>query len=276
MESGSNITIDDIIKFAKSDGVSLKRIIFFIPIVIIVGWGYARYPYYEQNIALGSVAPCYAHWFGTDQLGRDLFSRVVYACSISLTIGAISSCLAVAFGGIYGIVSGYCGGLIDQLLMRWIDIFYPIPLTLIVILMMILFGQHVSVLFVAISSVEWMTTARIIRAETLKLKESGYIQVAKGFGESQIRIMSRHIAPNLWHVLRVCFFVTLPGVILLESFLSFIGLGIQPPRSSLGILIADGAKRIGTYPWEVIFPSLVMISVMLIINVYNRRLDRRI
>ena len=249
----------------------LKKKVYFLLLFIIILIGYLRYPYYEQNISLGSIGPCFSHWFGTDQLGRDLFSRVTYACFVSLTVGVIATTLAVFFGSVYGIISGYFGGNIDQCMMRLIDIFYPIPLTLIVILMMILFGQHMVVLFLAIGSVEWMTPARIVRAEVLKLKESGYVQVARGFCESKCRIILNHIVPNLKSVLTVCFFVTLPGVILLESFLSFIGLGIQPPRSSLGILIAEGAKRIGTHPWEVIFPALMMVTVIFALNQSNRR-----
>lgn len=237
-------------------------------------WGYARYPYYRQDIALGSVAPDLDHWFGTDSLGRDLFSRIVYACGISLAVGFAATALAVGLGGIYGTLSGYYGGWLDQLLMGGVDVMYPIPLTLIVILLMILFGQNVGVLFVAIGCVKWMTTARIVRSEVLKLRETGYVQVAHGLGETTTQMLRWHIVPNLRRILLTCFAITLPGVILLESFLSFIGLGIQPPQSSLGILIFEGARHIAMQPWEVLFPSLTMIAIIFGLTCYGQKLQR--
>ncbi|MDR2812681.1 MAG: ABC transporter permease [Puniceicoccales bacterium] len=236
--------------------------------------GAYRYPYYQQNITLGTTAPNWDHWFGTDRLGRDLFSRVIYACYISLSIGLLTTLLTVSFGVIYGMTAGYYGGKIDSILMRMVDILYPIPLTLIVILLMMVFGKHVCVLFFAISIVEWMTTARIIRAEVLKIKESGYIQVARGLGEEEAKIMWKHVLPNIMGIITVCFIITLPGVIALESFLSFLGIGIQPPKSSLGILIAEGANFMTTSPWQVIFPSGVFILIMLALTIYGDRLRK--
>jgi oligopeptide transport system permease protein len=236
--------------------------------------GIRRYPYYQQDILLGAVAPNWDHWFGTDQLGRDLFSRVIYACCISLSVGFVTTLLAVGLGTIYGVISGYCGGKIDLILMRVVDILYPIPLTLIVILLMIIFGKHICVLFLAISMVEWMTTARIMRAEVLKIKESGYIQVARGLGQREAVIIWKHMLPNTRGIIIVCFIITLPGVIVLESFLSFLGIGIQPPKSSLGILIAEGAKFMTTSPWQVIFPSAVFILIMLALTIHGDRLKK--
>ncbi|MDE6575985.1 MAG: ABC transporter permease [Opitutales bacterium] len=242
-------------------------------VAALIYWGYTRYPYYLQDITLGSVAPSFDHWFGTDPLGRDLFSRVIYACGISLAVGFAATALAVGLGGIYGTLSGYYGGWLDQLLMGGVDVMYPIPLTLIVILLMILFGQNVAVLFIAIGCVKWMTTARIVRSEVLKLRETGYVQVARGLGETTAQILRWHIVPNLRRILLTCFAVTLPGVILLESFLSFIGLGIQPPQSSLGILISEGARHIGVHPWEVLFPSLTMIAIIFALTSYGQKLQ---
>ncbi|MDR3317688.1 MAG: ABC transporter permease [Puniceicoccales bacterium] len=233
-----------------------------------------RHPYYQQNIALGAVAPNWEYWFGTDRLGRDLFSRVIYACYISLSIGIVATFLTVSFGTFYGIISGYCGGGIDLILMRIIDVLYPIPLTLIVILLMVILGKHSWVLFFAISIVEWMTTARIIRSEVLKVKESGYIQVAKQFGQKELRIIKRHVLPNIMGIIIVCFIITLPGVIVLESFLSFLGIGIQPPKSSLGILIAEGAKCMATYPWQIFFPSAIFVFIILALTIYGDRLRK--
>lgn len=240
----------------------LRRGIFYFLMVMLLLWSYKRFPYYVQDIALGASAPSGVHWLGTDPLGRDLFSRMIYATGVSLTVGFIATTIAVTFGAGYGILSGYRGGWLDTVMMRWIDIFYPIPLTFIAILLMLLLGQSMGILFLAISSVEWMTTARILRAEVMRLKEKGYVSVARGFGESEGIILWRHIIPNSWRLVKVCFTITLPGVVLTESFLSFIGLGVQAPRSSLGVLISEGSKRMTTSPWEVIFPALVMVGIM--------------
>jgi oligopeptide transport system permease protein len=256
---------------------SILRYIFYCAvsaIVLAALIGIRRYPYYQQDIALGAVAPNGEHWFGTDQLGRDLFSRVIYACCISLSVGFVMALLAVGLGTIYGMISGYCGGKIDLILMRVVDILYPIPLTLIVILLMIIFGKQICVLFLAISIVEWMTTARIIRAEVLKIKESGYIQVARGLGQKEAVIIWKHMLPNARGIIVVCFIITLPGVMTLESFLSFLGIGIQPPKSSLGILIAEGAKFMTTSPWQIFFPSAVFVFIMLVLTVYGDRLKK--
>jgi oligopeptide transport system permease protein len=257
----------------KSIGV---YIFCFIAILVILAAfvSIRHYPYYQQDIALGAVAPNWSHWFGTDRLGRDLFSRVVYACCISLSVGFLTTLLAVSFGTIYGTISGYCGGKIDLILMRIVDILYPIPLTLIVILSMIVLGKHICVLFFAISIVEWMTTARIIRAEVLRIKESGYIQVAKGLGQRETTIVWKHMLPNITGIIVVCFIITLPSVIVLESFLSFLGIGIQPPKSSLGILIAEGANFMTTSPWQVIFPSMVFVVIILTLTIYGDRMKK--
>jgi oligopeptide transport system permease protein len=193
---------------------------------------------------------------------------------MSLSVGFLTTLLAVSFGTIYGMISGYYGGKIDLILMRIVDILYPIPLTLIVILLMIVLGKQVCVLFFAISIVEWMTTARIVRAEVLKIKESGYIQVAKGLGQRGAAIVWKHIFPNITGIIALCFIITLPGVIVLESFLSFLGIGIQPPKSSLGILIAEGANFMTTSPWQVIFPSLVFVAIILALTIYGDRMKK--
>jgi oligopeptide transport system permease protein len=275
------IPVDDSIRIFRKSNLffvrrKLKYVFYAIAIlVLLVAFiGIYRYPYYQQDITRGALAPNQDHWFGTDWLGRDLFSRVIYACFISLSVGIATTLLTVSFGTIYGMISGYYGGEIDLILMRIVDILYPIPLTLIVILLMMVLGKHVCVLFFAISIVEWMTTARVVRAEVLKIKESSYIQVARGLGQGKLAILAKHMLPNIMEIVVVCFIITLPGVIMLESFLSFLGIGIQPPKSSLGILIAEGAKFMTTSPWQVIFPSGVFILIMLALTIYGDRLRK--
>jgi oligopeptide transport system permease protein len=235
-------------------------------LLLWIAFGNFRYTYYEQDLALGAVAPNADHWFGTDHLGRDLFARVSYAFWISISIGLIATTLAVMLGTTYGITAGYAGGWVDNIMMRGVDILYPIPLILIVILLMVAMKRNIGALFISISMVEWMTTARIIRAEAMKIKESGYVQVAKGLGENVFQIIGWHVLPNLKYLIKVCFLITLPGIILLESFLSFIGLGVQPPKSSLGVLIAAGANHMTTSPWEVCFPIFIFVVTILNLN----------
>jgi oligopeptide transport system permease protein len=257
--------------------VRIWRYIFSFVIVgwvLLVSWRVYCHPYYQQDIALGAVAPSWEHWFGTDRLGRDLFSRVLYGCYVSLSVGILVALMAVSFGTFYGIVSGYFGGIIDLILMCVVDILYPIPLTLIVILLMVIFGRHMGVLFFAISVVEWMTTARIIRGEVLRIRESGYVQVARGLGEREVEIIKKHVLPNIMGIATVCFIITLPAVITLESFLSFLGLGVQAPKSSLGVLIAEGAKFMATSPWQIFFPSAIFVIVVWVLTVCGDRLRR--
>ena len=237
---------------------------------------YFFYPhsYRAQNISLGATAPSLTHIMGTDIFGRDLFARVMLASTISITLGILTTFFAVTFGTIYGMISGFCGKYIDLLMMRLVDILYPIPLTLIVILLMVMFGKNIYVLFIAISAIEWMNTAKIVRAEVIKIREYGFVQTAKCLGQSSWKIIFKHIFPNIRNIIIVCFVITLPGIILLESFLSFLGIGIQPPKSSLGILISEGAAHIDSYPWEIIFPAASLVFIIYTLTIFGERLKK--
>lgn len=256
--------------------MSFYRKIIITAVTVLVVLLYLLYPhsYRTQNITLGATAPSLQHIMGTDMFGRDLFARVMLASTISITLGILTTIFAVMFGTVYGMISGFFGKYVDLFMMRFVDILYPIPLTLIVILLMVMFGKNIYVLFVAISAIEWMNTAKIVRAEVIKIREYGFIQTAKCLGQSSFNIIFKHILPNIRNIIIVCFVITLPGIILLESFLSFLGIGIQPPKSSLGILIAEGSNHIDNYPWEIIFPALLLVIIIYILTVFGEKLKR--
>jgi len=224
------------------------------------------YRYDEQNIPLGAVAPGWSHFFGTDMLGRDLCARVLYGGRISLSIGAVATLTALLIGTLYGSVSGYIGGGVDTLMMRIVDILYPLPLTLFVILLMMIVGRNILALFLAIGAIEWLTPARIVRAEVNLLRDQGFVQSSRLLGQNTWNILRLHIYPNLLDTLLVYGTLTLPNIMILESFLSFLGLGVQAPQSSWGVLISDGVQFIGIYPWMLLIPSLFFVTTLIALN----------
>jgi oligopeptide transport system permease protein len=227
------------------------------------------YRYDEQNITLGAVAPGLKHFFGTDMLGRDLCARILYGGRISLSIGAVATLMALFIGTIYGSISGYVGGSTDMMLMRFVDILYPLPLTLFVILLMMIVGRNILALFLAIGAIEWLTPARIVRAEVSILRDQGFVQSSRLLGQSTWSILRLHIYPNLLDTLLVYGTLTLPNIMILESFLSFLGLGVQAPQSSWGVLISDGVQFIGIYPWMLLIPSLFFVTTLIALNFFG-------
>ncbi|MGA2501162.1 MAG: ABC transporter permease subunit [Verrucomicrobiota bacterium] len=224
------------------------------------------YTYEQQNLALGPVPPSRAHWLGTDPLGRDLLARLLYGGRISLMVGLLGTAVSLTIGVIYGAVSGFAGGNVDALLMRAVDILYALPFTIFVILLMVFFGQDIRLLFVAIGAIEWLTMARIVRGQVMSLKHQEFIEAARALGLRRRRILLRHIIPNLLGPIIVYATLTVPEVILLESFLSFLGLGVQPPQSSWGVLIKEGAEMMEEYPWLLTYPALVMALTLFSLN----------
>ena len=223
----------------------------------------APYDYAEQDLELGPTPPSQDHWMGTDNLGRDLFSRVLYGGRISLSVGILATAVSITIGVIYGTVSGYYGGRVDRVMMRLVDLIYAIPFTIFVILLMVLLGRQFILLFVAIGAVEWLTMARIVRAQVLHLKQQEFIEAAHSLGLSEMRIMFRHLIPNSLGPIIVYTTLTIPLVMLLESFLSFLGLGVPPPMSSWGVLIKEGQEVMENYPWMLLFPgSFFAITLM--------------
>jgi oligopeptide transport system permease protein len=195
------------------------------------------------------------HWFGTDAVGRDILVRTLEGGRISLLVGLVATLVSLVIGIGYGSVAGYYGGVTDRLMMRVVDIIYALPFMFFVILLMVIFGRHIILIFVAIGAVNWLDMARIVRGQTLGLKNTEFVEAALACGVSDRAIIARHIVPNLLGVVMVYVTLTIPQVILVESFLSFLGLGVQEPMSSWGALVNDGAQDMESAPWTLIFPA---------------------
>ncbi|MDD4871048.1 MAG: ABC transporter permease [Kiritimatiellae bacterium] len=245
--------------------VSLVFLILLSIICAIATW-IAPYPYDLQNLAIGASSPSIRHWFGTDILGRDLLTRLLYGGQISLLVGLCATMVSLLIGVPYGMFSGYCGGKTDAFMMRIVDILYTLPFTILVIILMVVFGRNFLLLFAAIGAVEWLTMARIIRGDVLAVKEQTFIKAAVVLGLSQSRIIFRHILPNVLGTIIVYTTLTIPKVMLLEAFLSFLGLGVQPPMSSWGLLIRDGAEVMESHPWLLIFPGIIFSVTLFALN----------
>ena len=226
----------------------------------------APYPYMEQNLAQSAMAPSSAHWLGTDLLGRDVLSRLLQGGMISLFVGLIATAVALVLGICYGVVAAEVGGRAEDLLMRGVDVVSTLPLTLIVILATVVFGQNLPMIFLAVGGVSWLTMARIIRNQTRELKGSQFVQAAESLGQSRWGIFRRHYLPNLAGTIAVCATLTVPGVMLLEAFVSFLGLGVKAPMTSWGLMIKEGADIMEECPWLLVSPSVVFALTLLSLN----------
>ena len=224
------------------------------------------YSYQEQNLDLRVTPPGARHWLGTDQLGRDLLARLLFGGRVSLMVGLVATLVSLTIGVLYGSIAGYFGGKLDAVMMRIVDILYALPLAIFVILLMVFVGRDLVLLFVAIGAVEWLTMARIVRAQVMSLKKQEFIEAAIALGLRKRRIILRHIIPNVLGPVIVYATLTVPGVMLLEAFLSFLGLGVQPPMSSWGSLIKEGADWMEDAPWILVSTGAVFSATLFSLN----------
>jgi len=263
--------------FRNRAAVASMIVLAFITLMALFAPYLSRYAFDAIDYDLVSCAPSWwpgdaacsaggAHWFGTDAVGRDLFVRVLYGARVSLAVGVVATLVSLVIGVLYGATAGYLGGRVDAVMMRAVDILYSLPFIFFVIILMVMFDRNFILLFVAIGAVVWLTMARIVRGQTLSAKQKEYIEAARAAGVSPFAIITRHIIPNVVGPVVVYVTLTVPDVILTESFLSFLGLGIQEPLTSWGVLISDGANTMESAPWLLVFPALFMAVTLFCFN----------
>ena len=267
LEKGTSLWEDAWIKLRKNRMalIGLGLLVFLCVVSLLTPW-IAPYGYEEQNLLLGATPPSAAHLLGTDIFGRDMLTRIMWGGRVSLMVGFIATAVALAIGVIYGAVAGFVGGRVDMVMMRLVDILYALPFMIFIILLMVVFGRNLLLLFFAIGAVEWLTMARIVRGQVMTLRKQEFVEAAYSMGLSKWAIIRRHIIPNTLGPVIVYTTLTIPSVMLLEAFLSFLGLGIQPPQSSWGLLINYGVETMEEYPWLLIFPGITLSLTLFALN----------
>jgi oligopeptide transport system permease protein len=266
-EDGASLWHDAWLRLRKNRAAVTGGVVLVIMVVlaILTPW-IAPYGYETQNLDLGATPPSAAHWLGTDIFGRDLLTQILYGGRISLAVGFIATAVALVIGVTWGAVAGYVGGRIDSVMMRFVDILYALPFMIFIILLMVVFGRNILLLFLAIGAVEWLTMARIMRTQVQSLRQQEFVEAAVSLGLPPSAIIFKHIIPNALGPIIVYTTLTIPSVMLLEAFLSFLGLGIQPPQTSWGLLISYGAETMEEYPWLLIFPGMALTITLFSLN----------
>lgn len=274
----SNTPIASTYFFSKNTWITRISLYFLIFMVLLcfIGPYFSPYTYAMQNFQHINQSPNAQFLLGTDILGRDLLTRLMYGGQISFAVAIAATAVSLLIGVSFGLIAGYSGGKIDATLMRFVDLLYALPFTIFVILLTVIFGRHFILLFVAIGAVEWLTMARIIRAEVLYLKTQPFFQSAQLLGLSHTHILIKHLLPNLWNPIIAYGTLTIPASMLLEATLSFLGLGVQPPMSSWGVLIHDGVNIMQTCPWALIFPTVFFSLTLLAFNFVGESLRQRL
>jgi oligopeptide transport system permease protein len=267
VEEGSSLWADAWYRLRKNRFAVFSIVVFvLIALLSYVGPLFYSYGYTEQNLIYGAHGPSLDHFFGTDYLGRDLLARIMFGGRISIGVGFIATFISLGIGVLYGAVSGYAGGKVDNVMMRIVDILYAMPYAIFIILLMVLFGRNIFLLFFALGAVQWLTVARIVRGQVISIKKQEFIEAAISLGLPTNRIILRHVIPNVLGVVIVYATLTIPSVMLLEAFLSFLGLGVQPPMASWGVLIKDGAENMTVYPWMLLIPSFFFSLTLFCLN----------
>jgi len=237
---------------------------------------FSSYNFYQNNLDLGTVSPSNSHLFGTDDLGRDMLVRCMWGLRISLLIGICATGVSIFIGVFYGAAAGYIGGKTDVFMMRIVDMLYAYPFIFFVIILMVIFGRNIFLLFAALGAVEWLTISRIVRGQVLSLKNRDFIKAARVSGCPTLKIIFLHLIPNCFGPIIIYTALTVPTIIMEESFLSFLGLGVQAPMASLGSLISDGVGYMETAPWMLIFPGTILCLVLFSLNFIAEGLRKKI
>lgn len=270
MSSNNSLWSDAIYRLTRNRAAMIggSTLILLILAAVNAPW-IAPYSYAYQDLDLGASPPSVEHILGTDVLGRDLFSRILYGARVSLLVGFVATGVALVIGVSWGIVAGFFGGKVDSVMMRIVDVLYGLPFIIFVILLMVIFGSNLWLLFGAIGAVEWLTMSRIVRGQVIGLKNQEFVLAAKAMGVSNFSMFRRHLLPNILGPIAVYATLTIPQVMLLESFLSFLGLGIQPPMSSWGTLIKDGVESMEEYSWLLVYPGITFTITLFALNFFG-------
>jgi oligopeptide transport system permease protein len=245
--------------------MGLTIVVFFCLLACFGPW-ISGYSYFDISLDKTNLPPSLEFWFGSDDLGRDLFTRVCYGARISLTVGLSAALIDLIIGVLWGSIAACAGGYIDQIMMRIADILYALPYLLVVTVLMVSFGSSLLTILIAMSIIGWITMARIVRGQILLQKNQDYILAAKALGASFSRSLFRHMIPNIMGPIIVTVTMTIPSAIFVEAFLSFLGLGLQAPISSWGTLASDGLPALEYYPWRLLFPAFFITITMLAFN----------
>lgn len=252
----------------KKNKMALLGLIIIVCLIVVAIFGpiFSSHTYDEQNLMMTNSSPSWEHWFGTDNLGRDIFIRVLYGARISLAIGIVASLLNLFIGVIYGGIAGFFGGKIDHIMMNIVDILYSVPTLLYVILLMVILKPGLINIFIALGIGYWLQMARIVRGQILSMKEQEFILAARTIGVSKKRILFRHLLPNAMGAIIVTMTLAIPDAIFTEAFLSFIGLGVSAPMASWGVLASEGVNNLRAYPFQLFFPAVAISVTMLAFN----------
>ena len=252
--------------FGNKAAVASMVLLALLVIAAVIGPEVSPHDFRAISYGDNDLPPSWSHWMGTDSIGRDVLTRTLIGARVSLAVGLIATFVSLVIGVIWGATAGFFGGVVDNVMMRIVDVLYSLPFVFFVIILMVVFGTSLWIMFVAIGAIEWLTMARIVRGQTLSLKEREFVEAARAIGVKPLVIVRRHIVPNLIGPVIIYVTLTIPYAILAESFLSFLGLGVQEPLTSWGVLISEGANGMQTAPWALLFPAGMMALTLFCFN----------
>lgn len=241
-------------------------------VMALFGPWISHYSYSDIQLEMKNTAPCMQFWFGSDELGRDMFTRIWWGARISLFVGITAATIDMIIGVLWGSIAAYAGGRVEEIMMRLCDVLHAIPYLLVVILLTVFRGSGIVTILIAMTMTGWINMARICRSQILQLKQSDYVTAARAIGASPVRILLRHLIPNAMGPIIAAMTLTIPTAIFTEAFLSFLGLGIQAPAASWGVMLNDGLSAMRYYPWRLFFPAAMITLTMLSFNLLGNSL----